>query len=505
MPDQPGIDVDWDNWTAKMRSMLVFIKRDDEVLLIRKKRGLGEGKINGPGGKVDEGETVEEAGIRETQEEVGLTPKDLQHHGELYFQFADGLSIHCTVFVTETFEGELTETDEAEPMWVKIADVPYDEMWEDDQFWLPQVLAGETFVGRFTFDEDKMLSKDLQFGSDTESPEEAPPEKEEPAHTLDEATFKHLQLIVESLIMASESPMSETALLATIHKVASDQEAMADEAQKAGEPFEGPDVNWVKDLKESAILAAIDALNLSYGEQDRAFAIAERAAGFKIYTRPNYGMWVRGLFPDQKPQRLRPPALETLAIIAYRQPMTKADIEAVRGVSVDGVLKMLLDRNLVHIGGRAEVPGRPLLYETTEIFLDHFGIRSVDDLPNAEELRAVKLPTAEEEKSEEGEAPADEAKAEDSDKEEAQSEEAEVSEDESDASEEGDIPEEAETGESETEVSEDEDVSEEDAESSDDEEDDSEDEADEEDSPEGEEEDEFEDDSDEDEDPDNQS
>ena len=204
--------------------------------------------------------------------------------------------------------------------------------------------------------------------------------------------------------MASESPMSETALLATINKVASDQEAMAAEAAQAEEPFAGPDISWVKSLRESAILAAIDALNVSYGEQERAFAIAERAAGFKIYTRPHYGMWVRGLFPDQKPQRLRPPALETLAIIAYRQPMTKADIEAVRGVSVDGVLKMLLDRSLVHIGGRANVPGRPLLYETSEVFLDHFGIRSVDDLPNAEELRAVKLPTAEEEKPADGEA-----------------------------------------------------------------------------------------------------
>lgn len=450
MPDQPGIDVDWDNWTAKMRSMLVFVRREDEVLLIRKKRGLGEGKINGPGGKVDEGETIEEAAIRETEEEVGLTPTNLQHRGELYFQFVDGLSIHCTVFVSDLYEGQLTETDEALPMWVKVDEVPYDEMWEDDRFWLPQVLEGESFQGRFTFESDKMLSSQLNFGSDVnasfvtvsesgpeavsdegqgevdvdlpeppaeseaeqgeaevepEEEEEAElePEEEQPAHTLDETTFLHLQHVVESLIMASESPMSETALLATINKVASDQEAMAAEAAKAEEPFEGPDIAWVKTLKESAILAAIDALNVSYGEQERAFAIAERAAGFKIYTRPNYGMWVRGLFPDQKPQRLRPPALETLAIIAYRQPMTKADIEAVRGVSVDGVLKMLLDRGLVHISGRAEVPGRPLLYETSEVFLDHFGIRSVDDLPNAEELRQVKLPTAEVETTEDGE------------------------------------------------------------------------------------------------------
>ncbi|MEI7911024.1 MAG: SMC-Scp complex subunit ScpB, partial [Verrucomicrobiota bacterium] len=82
----------------------------------------------------------------------------------------------------------------------------------------------------------------------------------------------------------------------------------------------------------------------------------------------------------------------TLAIIAYRQPITKAAIEAVRGVACDGMLQKLLDRDLIRIGGRAELPGRPLLYETTELFFEHFGIRSIDDLPNSTELRKVKLP-----------------------------------------------------------------------------------------------------------------
>ena len=87
------------------------------------------------------------------------------------------------------------------------------------------------------------------------------------------------------------------------------------------------------------------------------------------------------------------PALETLAIIAYRQPVTRADCEAVRGVAVDGVMQVLLDRGLVKIAGRAEVPGRPLLYSTTEYFLQHFGLKTVDELPNAGELRRVALPT----------------------------------------------------------------------------------------------------------------
>ena len=86
------------------------------------------------------------------------------------------------------------------------------------------------------------------------------------------------------------------------------------------------------------------------------------------------------------------PAMETLAIIAYRQPITKAAIEAVRGVACDGMIQKLLDRDLIRIGGRAELPGRPLLYETTDLFFEHFGIRSIDDLPNASELRKVKLP-----------------------------------------------------------------------------------------------------------------
>ena len=109
---------------------------------------------------------------------------------------------------------------------------------------------------------------------------------------------------------------------------------------------------------------------------------------------PAYAPWVRQLFPAAKPARLTAPSLETLAIIAYRQPITRADVEAVRGVAVDGVLQSLMERGLVKIAGRAEVPGRPLLYETTQFFLEHFGLRDLNELPNAEELRTRYLPTA---------------------------------------------------------------------------------------------------------------
>ncbi|MFT6794779.1 MAG: segregation and condensation protein B, partial [Rubritalea sp.] len=146
---------------------------------------------------------------------------------------------------------------------------------------------------------------------------------------------------------------------------------------------------------QNQVIKAIAELNQGYAANGRSFSIIERSKGWKIYTNPDYADFVRQLFPGQKPQRLSGPAMETLAIIAYRQPITKAAMEAVRGVSCDGMLQKLLDRELICIGGRAELPGRPLLYETTELFFEYFGIKSVNDLPNASELRTVKLPEPE--------------------------------------------------------------------------------------------------------------
>ncbi len=129
-----------------------------------------------------------------------------------------------------------------------------------------------------------------------------------------------------------------------------------------------------------------------YIQQQRALQIIEKAEGWQLATDPAFAGWVRQLFPAAKPARLTAPALETLAIIAYRQPITRADVEAVRGVNIDGMLQTLMERGLVKIAGRAEIPGRPLLYETTQFFLDHFGLRNLDELPNTEELRKRYLP-----------------------------------------------------------------------------------------------------------------
>ena len=140
--------------------------------------------------------------------------------------------------------------------------------------------------------------------------------------------------------------------------------------------------------------AALEQLKIEYLEQERAFQLLEKAEGWQLASDPQYARWVRQLFPAAKPARLTPPALETLAIIAYRQPITRADVEAVRGVAIESVLQTLMERGLVKIAGRAEVPGRPLLYETTQFFLEHFGLRNLDELPNSDELKRRELPKA---------------------------------------------------------------------------------------------------------------
>ena len=153
--------IDWNSWQPQQRANLCFIVRGDEILLIRKKRGFGAGKINGPGGKVEPGETALGAALRETEEELGVRPLDAELRGELHFQFRDGYSLHCAVFLAHDFAGEPRETDEAAPLWTPLDRIPYDEMWEDDRHWLPALLRGECFTGYFEFDGERLISREL--------------------------------------------------------------------------------------------------------------------------------------------------------------------------------------------------------------------------------------------------------------------------------------------------------------------------------------------------------
>jgi segregation and condensation protein B len=200
--------------------------------------------------------------------------------------------------------------------------------------------------------------------------------------------------IVEALLIASQEPLAAEEIARLIRaRVAEAEDVRVRETEDGAEPPALPD--WLLALAATSaeqVTEAIKQLKSAYASSERAFTILERPKGWKLYTRMEFGDFVRQLFPGRKPERLSGPAMETLAIIAYRQPITKAAIEAVRGVSCDGMLQKLLDRDLIRIGGRAELPGRPLLYETTDLFFEHFGIRSIDDLPNASELRKVKLP-----------------------------------------------------------------------------------------------------------------
>ena len=187
-----------------------------------------------------------------------------------------------------------------------------------------------------------------------------------------------LTRVIEALVFSAQKPLSIREITAAVRGAEDNLGS------------DGP--NQFARAKDAEVAAALEQLKVDYIQQGHAFQLIEKAEGWQLATDPALAKWVRQLFPAPKPSRLTAPALETLAIIAYRQPITRADVEAVRGVNIDGVLQTLMERGLVKIVGRAEIPGRPLLYETTQFFLDHFGLRNLDELPNAEELRKRNLP-----------------------------------------------------------------------------------------------------------------
>ena len=146
----------------------------------------------------------------------------------------------------------------------------------------------------------------------------------------------------------------------------------------------------LRDVESTDIRAIIEELNGEYANSGRSFAIKEIAGGFQMLTDPVYSRWISALY-KRPPDRLTGPSLETLAIIAYRQPITRSDIEAIRGVNVDGVLRTLEERGLIKSRGRVDGPGRPILYGTTSEFLQHFGLKSLEELPKLKEFQESDL------------------------------------------------------------------------------------------------------------------
>ena len=155
-------DVPWGSWEPSERCVLTYVMDGDNVLLILKKQGLGDGYYNAPGGHIELEETSIEAAIRETKEETGLTVSELKERGTLRFQFKDGMRMVCYVFTTGTWEGELKECDEAKPFWADRNNLDYDMMWKDDKLWLPLLLDGKEFEGWFVFDDREMLDAKVE-------------------------------------------------------------------------------------------------------------------------------------------------------------------------------------------------------------------------------------------------------------------------------------------------------------------------------------------------------
>jgi 8-oxo-dGTP diphosphatase len=152
-------DINWSTWIPEETATLMFVIKDGEILLIRKKRGLGAGKINGPGGRIESGESPEQCAIRETREELLIDPLDVKFAGELFFHAEDMPRIHGFVYTASDYEGTPTETDEAIPLWFDIDNIPYDQMWEDDEAWLPHVIRGEIVDAWFTFKGESVLDQ----------------------------------------------------------------------------------------------------------------------------------------------------------------------------------------------------------------------------------------------------------------------------------------------------------------------------------------------------------
>jgi segregation and condensation protein B len=183
-----------------------------------------------------------------------------------------------------------------------------------------------------------------------------------------------LKNILEALLFAAERPLTTKEIRAIFAEA-------TDELNPGGpESF--------RNVREAQVAATLEELKVEYDAQARCVQIVEVAGGWRMVTRPEFAPWLKGLLDEARPQKLSPPSLETLAIVALRQPISRADIAAIRGVEVDGVIKTLLERDMITIVGRSEAPGKPLLYGTTQKFLEHFGLRDLDDMPKAAELRA---------------------------------------------------------------------------------------------------------------------
>jgi segregation and condensation protein B len=173
-------------------------------------------------------------------------------------------------------------------------------------------------------------------------------------------SIEKLKEIVEVLIFASDTPISVKQM-----------------------------IDVVEHTKPKEIEAAVEMLNREYRDSGRSFSVVQVAGGYQMVSRESYSQWIRKLFHRKIKTRLSQASLETLSVIAFKQPVSKPEIEAIRGVNCEGVIHTLLERKLINLAGRGEGPGRPLLYKTTAEFLRYFGINDISDLPKPREVEEI--------------------------------------------------------------------------------------------------------------------
>ncbi|MEM9026695.1 MAG: SMC-Scp complex subunit ScpB, partial [Verrucomicrobiota bacterium] len=200
--------------------------------------------------------------------------------------------------------------------------------------------------------------------------------------------FDLKNLLQALLLSTSEAVSTETVqrVLTRYHEEHASSEGEGSEEEDADEKSEVPSLITASEIRE-----AIDTIRGDYVESASVFRIIEGPQGFRLATAPEYSEWVRLLRDQPRPLRLSSAALETLSIIAYRQPVTRSEMEAIRGVSVDSAVHRLLELELIHIIGRAELPGRPLQYGTTELFMEFAGIKSLEEMPASDVISRNQL------------------------------------------------------------------------------------------------------------------
>ena len=196
---------------------------------------------------------------------------------------------------------------------------------------------------------------------------------------MNEFVLPELKQIIGAMLFVRKEPLT----VAEIRRV------LSATAERRG----GITTDFAK-ANDALVREAVDALGRELTERKAGFHIIEVAGGYRLENDANCGPWLRVMLQKGRGARLSLPALETLAIIAYRQPCVRSEIEAVRGVAVDAILKNLLEMQLVRVVGRSELPGRPWMFGTTQKFMEHFGLKSLDDLPGTDELRRLEAEQA---------------------------------------------------------------------------------------------------------------